>query len=74
MPSLRIASSPERTALRATHVALRAAAVWNKAVDPSAQRSAYAARSQDHRCRLQAEAGLGSSSAIGAAWIEREQW
>ena len=38
VPSLRIGSSPERTVLGATRVALRAAAVWKKDLDPSAQR------------------------------------
>jgi hypothetical protein len=38
VPSLRIVSSPERTVLGATRVALRAAAVWKKDLDPSAQR------------------------------------
>ena len=38
MPSFCVGISPERSVLRATCVALRAAAVWKKNIDPSAQR------------------------------------
>ena len=68
MPSLRIGSSPERTVLRATRVAVRAAAMWKKDLHPSAQRMHTQAARKIIVAGCQ-QRPFWAVSAMGAAWI-----